>query len=165
MQALKEAVQEQHLALVSDIEGNQLVLTPKIDELPVAKPIISSTSAIKVQLDLEEELIAYHDENKLESVFAEPARTFATSLTFSTSDFLRIPPEPDEARMLAYFERNKDQFSVPSTDLESNSSEDLNGAKGPTGLEEVNSTEGNKSITDTLPYLITHLFKSYCDAL
>ena len=118
--------------------------------MPVAKPIISSTSAIKVQLDLEEELIAYHDENKLESVFAEPARTFATSLTFSTSDFLRIPPEPDEARMLAYFERNKDQFSVPSTDLESNSSEDLNGAKGPTGLEEVNSTEGNKSITDTL---------------
>jgi hypothetical protein len=148
--ALKEAVQEQHLALVSDIEGNQLVLTPKIDELPVAKPIISSSSAIKVQLDLEKELIAYHDENKLESVFAEPARTFATSLTFSTSDFLRIPPEPDEAIMLAYFERNKDQFSALSTDLESNSSEDLNGAKGPTGLEEVNSTEGNKSITDTL---------------
>jgi hypothetical protein len=148
--ALKEAVQEQHLALVSDIEGNQLVLTPKIDELPVAKPIISSSSAIKVQLDLEKELIAYHDENKLESVFAEPARTFATSLTFSTSDFLRIPPDPDEARMLAYFERNKDQFSAPSTDPESNSSEDLNGAKGPTGLEEVNSTEGNKSITDTL---------------
>jgi hypothetical protein len=148
--ALKEAVQEQHLALVSDIEGNQLVLTPKIDELPVAKPIISSSSAIKVQLDLEKELIAYHDENKLESVFAEPARTFATSLTFSTSDFLRIPPDPDEAIMLAYFERNKDQFSAPSTDPESNSSEDLNGAKGPTGLEEVNSTEGNKSITDTL---------------
>jgi hypothetical protein len=148
--ALKEAVQEQHLALVSDIEGNQLVLTPKIDELPVAKPIISSSSAIKVQLDLEKELIAYHDENKLESVFAEPARTFATSLTFSTSDFLRIPPEPDEAIMLAYFERNKDQFSALSIDLESNSSEDLNGAKGPTGLEEVNSTEGNKSITDSL---------------
>ena len=148
--ALKEAVQEQHLALDSDIEGNHLALTPKIDELPVAKPIISSTSAIKVQLDLEKELIAYHDENKLESVFAEPARTFATSLTFSTSDFLRIPPEPDEAIMLAYFERNKDQFSALSIDLESNSSEDLNGAKGPTGLEEVNSTEGNKSITDSL---------------
>jgi hypothetical protein len=143
-------VQEQHLALDSDIEGNHLALTPKIDELPVAKPIISSTSAIKVQLDLDKELIAFHDENKLESVFAEPARTFATSLTFSTSDFLRIPPEPDEAIMLAYFERNKDQFSALSTDLESNSSEDLNGAKGPTGLEEVNSTEGNKSITDTL---------------
>ena len=91
LQALKEAVQEQHLALVSDIEGNQLVLTPKIDELPVAKPIISSTSAIKVQLDLEEELIAYHDENKLESVFAEPARTFATSLTFQQVIFSEFP--------------------------------------------------------------------------
>ena len=151
LRALKEAVQEQNLALDSNIEGNHLVLTPKIEELPVAKPKISSTSSIKVLQDLEEELMAYHDENKLESVFAEPSRTFATSLTFSTSDFLRIPPEPDEARMLAYFERNKDQFSAPPTDLgDSNSSEDLNGAKGPTGLEEVNSTEENKSINGTL---------------
>ena len=112
-------------------DGNSVILTPEAERLPVNKPQIATTSEdIKISGLLDDQLLAYHDANKFDSVFEEPARTFATSLTFTSADYLKLPP-PDEARMLAYFERNKDQFSPPVIEQnDSNTSIDPKGGEG-----------------------------------
>ena len=48
--------------------------------------------------------------------------------------------------MVAYFERNKDQFSIPVDEIDNNSSQDAKGAKGPVGPSDSNVVEVNSSI-------------------
>ena len=106
------------------------------DKLPTAKPSFSSESdAVSISGTLDEVLIAYHEENKLDAVFEEPSRTFATALTFASKDYLQVPPAPDEARMLSYFERNKGQFVPPAPPpvVDQNTSEGKEGEKGLSG--------------------------------
>ena len=55
-------------------------------------------------------LAEFHEDRKNDEVFAEPARTFATTMTFRSSDYLSVPPEPDDERLRSYFERNKESF-------------------------------------------------------
>ena len=58
-------------------------------------------------------LAEFHEDRKNDEVFAEPARTFATTMTFRSSDYLSVPPEPDDERLRSYFERNKESFDLP----------------------------------------------------
>ena len=150
--ALRSALEDLDFGLEVLDDGNSVILTPEADRLPVNKPQIATTSEdIKISGLLDDQLLAYHDANKFDSVFEEPARTFATSLTFTSADYLKLPPPPDEARMLAYFERNKDQFSPPVIEQnDSNTSIDPKGEKGPVGPAEVNSTDANGSSAETL---------------
>ena len=99
--ALRSALEDLDFGLEVLDDGNSVILTPEIDRLPVNKPQIATTSEdIKISGLLDDQLLAYHDANKFDSVFEEPARTFATSLTFTSADYLKLPPPPDEARML-----------------------------------------------------------------
>ena len=138
--ALRSALEDLDFGLEVLDDGNSVILTPEAERLPVNKPQIATTSEdIKISGLLDDQLLAYHDANKFDSVFEEPARTFATSLTFTSADYLKLPPPPDEARMLAYFERNKDQFSPPIIEKnDSNTSIDPKGEKGPVGPAGVN---------------------------
>lgn len=145
--SMKSAIEAEELGLILEIENSSIFFYPQSDKVPTQKPSVTSeSSGIKITETLEESLVAYHGENKEDSAFAEPARTYATALTFPSSDYMQLPPAPDEARMLSYFERNKDQFvpPVPLPDL--NVSSELEGAEGPLGEQEVNSTASNQSV-------------------
>ena len=140
--ALITAIEEEDFGILLTNNKNSISVVPQREKLPSAKPAFSSDSqGISITLSLEDELFAYHSENKEESTFAEPARTLATALTFSTSDYMQVPPSPDEARMVSYFERNKDQFIPPSPTLDLNQSgKDNKGAEGPVGEKDANSS-------------------------
>ena len=73
-------------------------------------------------------------------------------MTFESDNYLQIPPAPDEARMLSYFERNKDQFAPPAPPvLDDNKTEpSIQGAKGPVGPKDANSSDSNLSVNDSL---------------
>jgi hypothetical protein len=89
-------------------------LSPDPFRLPKSFPSFSSSSEALVFSDKVSDFFAeFHEERKNDSVFAEPARTYATTMTFRSRDFLSVPPEPDEARLRAYFERNKESFDLP----------------------------------------------------
>jgi hypothetical protein len=82
---------------------------------------------------LKNELEVFHDERKEDELFAEPARTFASAVIFSPKKFLSLPPEPDEARMRSYFDRNRFEFESPLPPPL-----DADGAKGPVGPTDSN---------------------------
>ena len=147
--ALKAAIDEQNFGLRTNLNGSSVSIEPLSENLPITKPSFSSTGiGIDVTGTIDDDLIAYHAENKEEAIFEEPARTFATALTFASDNYLQIPPAPDEARMLSYFERNKEQFAPPAPSLSdtNNSKADSQGEKGPVGPEEANSSDSNKSL-------------------
>ncbi len=104
----------------------------------------TNASTIKVVFALQEELESFHEEVKLDARFVQPARTYATVVSFESGDFYTPLPEPDEARMRSYFERNKMLFEplppMPSID----SIKEDAGAKGPTG-EKGKESETNSS--------------------
>jgi hypothetical protein len=140
--ALTSAIEQEDLGVSLKSNNDSISVVPQREKLPSAKPVFESNSkGFVVSLNLEDELFAYHTENKEESIFAEPARTFATALTFSSSDYMQVPPAPDNARMISYFERNKDQFvpPVPLPDL-NQTEEENKGAKGPVGEKDANSS-------------------------
>ena len=92
---------------------------------------------------MQDELEAFHEEVKLDASFVQLPLT-CTIVSFESDDFYTSLPEPDEARMRSYFERNKMLFEplppVPSTD----SIKENAGAKGPTG-EQGKESETNSS--------------------
>lgn len=116
---------------------NGLVLVPRLSQLPRSFPNISSLSKeIKISNLLEDELSSFHEEHKNDLAFSEPARTFATMISFPSKNYMSLPPEPEESRLRAYFDLNRDQFEpVPDApepkDL-------LEGQKGPKGESESN---------------------------
>jgi hypothetical protein len=88
--------------------------SPDSFRLPKSFPSFSSSSEALVFSDkISDSFAEFHEERKNDSVFAEPARTYATTMTFRSRDFLSVPPEPDEARLRTYFERNKESFDLP----------------------------------------------------
>ena len=151
--SLKEAIDKEEIGLLTKVEGASISFFPKRDSLPTPKPAFTSKDdSLEISGTIDDKLIAYHAENKEETIFEEPARTFATALTFESDNYLQIPPAPDEARMLSYFERNKDQFAPPAPPvLDDNKTEPSNqGAKGPVGPEDANSSDSNLSVNDSL---------------
>ena len=153
VEALQKAIDEENFGFVTSIKGKALSLHPVREKLPSAKPSFSSESdAVSISGTLDEALVSYHEENKLEAVFEEPSRTFATALTFASNDYLQLPPAPDEARMLAYFERNKEQFAPPAPPpvVDLNTSEDKKGEKGPVGPKDANQSDSNTTASDSL---------------
>jgi len=116
-----------------------LAFSPDSSRLPKTFPSFSSSSTALVFSDeLTGSLAEFHEERKNDDVFAEPARTYATAMTFRSRDFLSVPPEPDEARLRSYFERDKAKFlnkesfdsPPPLPAPEGNASK---GAQGPVG--------------------------------
>ena len=152
VEALQIAIEKEDIGVTTKIDGASLSIFPKRENLPTSKPSFSSTGeGVKISGTIDDNLIAYHS-NKEESIFEEPARTFATALTFESDNYLQIPPAPDEARMLSYFERNKDEFAPPTPPtLDVNQTEgEGRGAKGPVGQQEANTSESNASASDSL---------------
>ena len=151
--SLKEAIDKEEIGLLTKVEGASISFFPKRDSLPTPKPTFTSKDeSLEISGTIDDKLIAYHAENKEETIFEEPSRTFATALTFESDNYLQIPPAPDEARMLSYFERNKDQFAPPAPPvLDDNKTEPSNqGAKGPVGPKDTNSSDSNLSVNDSL---------------
>jgi hypothetical protein len=122
--------------------------SPDPFRLPKSFPSFSSSSEALVFSDKVSDSFAdFHEERKNDLVFAEPARTYATTMTFRSRDFLSIAPEPDEARLRSYFERNKESFDLPPPPppppppalpvLEGNASE---GEQGPVGEGDPNAS-------------------------
>ena len=122
--------------------------TPIRASIPSSQPKISTASKqIVVKKNLDDALVTFHAQNKEELQFAEPSLTFATALTFASEDYLVLPPPPDEARMLSYFERNRDLFVPPVPVIpDNNETGSLEGAEGPEGPLESNSSDSNKSL-------------------
>ena len=122
--------------------------TPIRASIPSAQPKISTASKqIVVKKNLDDALVTFHAQNKEELQFAEPSLTFATALTFASEDYLVLPPPPDEARMLSYFERNRDLFVPPVPVIpDNNETGSLEGAEGPEGPLESNSSDSNNSL-------------------
>ena len=152
-QALKRTIDDEDFGFITISEGSSISVLPVREKLPNPRPVFSSTGGgMEISDTIDDKLIAYHAENNQESIFEEPARTFATALTFASDNYLQIPPAPDEARMMAYFERNKEQFAPPAPpSLDSNETNgDDKGAKGPTGPQEINSSVSNASASDSL---------------
>ena len=119
---------------------NSVFLTPRLDQLPRQTPqFSSSTERIKITALLEEKLRSFHEERKSDPVFSEPARTFATMVTFPFSNYLSLPPEPQESRLRSYFDLNRDQFEpVPVAPEPVDLPE---GEKGPKGESDNNQSE------------------------
>ena len=153
IETLQKAIDEENFGFVSRLEDKTLSLLPVREKLPTAKPSFSSEGdAVSISGTLDEVLVAYHEENKLDAVFEEPSRTFATALTFASKDYLQVPPAPDEARMLSYFERNKGQFVPPAPPpvVDQNGSEGKKGEKGPVGPKDANQSDSNSTASDSL---------------
>jgi hypothetical protein len=119
------------------ISPNSLALVPRLDQLPRNFPNVSSSSKeTKISNLLEDELIEFHEEHKNDPTFSEPARTFATMISFPSKNFMSSFPEPEESRLRAYFDLNRDQFElVPDAPEPKNL---LEGEKGPKGEGESN---------------------------
>ena len=91
-----------------------LAFSPDSFRLPQSFPSFkSSTQAVVFSDAITGSLAEFHEDRKNDEVFAEPARTFATTMTFRSSDYLSVPPEPDDERLRSYFERNKESFDLP----------------------------------------------------
>tara|TARA_B100001057_G_scaffold497761_1_gene602801 strand:- start:3251 stop:5788 length:2538 start_codon:yes stop_codon:yes gene_type:complete len=112
---LSESMKEQDFGFsVTPLASGSLALSPDSLRLPMSFPVFSSSSTVMSFSDeVTAPLAAFHEERKSDEVFAEPARTFATAMTFRSRDFLSVPSEPEEARLRSYFERNKESFAPP----------------------------------------------------
>jgi len=118
-------------------QPNALVFVPRLDQLPRNFPNVSSSSKeTKVSNLLEDELKDFHEEHKNDPTFSEPARTFATMVSFPLKNFMSLPPEPEESRLRAYFDLNRDQFELVPDAPEPKIL--LEGEKGPKGESESN---------------------------
>ena len=125
---------------LKSLSGNSLSVIPQLDNLPTRHPVFSfSGSSIVIGNPLTEELKDFHEENKDNEVFMEPSKTFATVVTFSTQDFLSLPPEPEESRLRTYFDLNRDQFDPVPTPPEPPLLDA--GEKGPIGNSESNESK------------------------
>ena len=132
--SLSEALEQAGLGFSIDRKKDHLLMTPLREGLAAKYPEVSSSSdGVIVEDMLENELEVFHDERKEDDLFAEPARTFASAVIFSPKKFLSLPPEPDEARMRSYFERNRFEFESPLPPPL-----DADGAKGPVGTKDSN---------------------------
>ena len=150
LEALRSAIDLEDFGVESEIVGESIQLTPNRSNLPVAKPLlIASDAGILISETLEKDLLAYHSANRDSLTFSEPAY-FCNCHSFQSKDHLQLPPAPDEARMVAYFERYKDQFSIPVDEIDNNSSQDGKGAKGPVGPSDLNASEVNSSTSADL---------------
>ena len=145
LKALSLVMASSPLGVKGSISGNTLSLMSEGSTLSSKIPSFqTSSSTIKVVFVLRDELESFHEEVKMDAKFVQPARTYATVVSFESGDFYTSLTEPDEARMRSYFERNKMLFEplppVPSTD----SIKEDTGAKGPTG-EKGKESETNSS--------------------
>ena len=145
LKALSLVMDSSPLGVKGSIFGNVLSLMSEGSTLSSKIPSFqTSSSTMKVVFALRDELESFHEEVKLDARFVQPARTYATVVSFESGDFYTSLPEPDEARMRSYFERNKMLFEtlppVPSID----SIKEDAGAKGPTG-EKGKESETNSS--------------------
>ncbi len=139
---LSKAVEQADLGFITDRKKNHFLLTPQRTALTSNYPEVSSNSERVVVEDmLKDELAVFHDDRKEDDLFAKPARTFATAVLFSPKKFLSLPPEPDDSRMRSYFERNRFEFEVPNPP-----SLDDQGAKGPVGPTDSNTSEENATL-------------------
>lgn len=146
---LSQKITAANLKLKSRLSKDTLSLSAESGAFIQKNPAFSSKGkAIAVNYSLEPKLKSFHEEVKLDSLFVEPAQTFATVVSFDSDDFYTPFPEPDEARMRSYFERNKMLFEplpeAPSVD----SLPKGGGAKGPEGERGVdeNGTVANEAI-------------------
>lgn len=144
LSALSKSIVDSAIGLSVTKSTDSLTLRSNLSILPAQLPKFSSSSqSLIIDRSLQSELAALHELRKEEDLFAEPARTFATAVAFNTNDFLIPLPEPDEERMRSYFQRNKDQFLIPSDPPSPKSEENydqLKGAKGPLGEPDSNSS-------------------------
>jgi hypothetical protein len=133
----------------SVVEPGVLAFSPDASRLPQSFPSFKSSSESVVFSDeMLEPLKEFHEERKIEDVFARASRTFATAVTFRSNDFFTVPQEPGEARMRSYFERNKEIFDLPPPPPpapplapEANGTVPPKGEQGPVGQGEANASE------------------------
>ncbi len=109
------------VGLVAELSEDGISLSAEPSALGRKSPTFSSSSKnLAIDFSLEPELRDLHRELRSDPQFVEPARTYASAISFETGDFHTPLPEPDEARMRAYFERNKVLFEplpeAPGTD-------------------------------------------------
>ncbi len=152
------AIDKAELAIETVKEGNAaLAIYLDEDNLPSSLPsIVRAPGAIDIEVPLRENLELFHEENKNDPLFQEPARTRATAVTFAMSSNLPPVTEPTENRLRQYFENNKEEFAPPAPPPpppapllpEGNSSEGQpgpDGKQGPSG--ESNATiDGNTTV-------------------
>ena len=119
------------------ISPNAVALVPRLSQLPQVTPLVSSkNSGIKILNLLENELKSFHEEHRNEPSFIEPARTFATMISFPTKNYMSLSPKPEESRLRSYFDINRDQFE-PVPDVPE--PKELNkGEEGPKGESDAN---------------------------
>lgn len=143
--SLANSIEKEDFGFSALLKGSGvLAFPPDSVRLPQSFPTFTSSSATLVFSDeLTESLTEFHAERKNDEIFAEPARTYATAMTFRSRNFLSVPPEPDEARLRSYFDRNKESFDLPPPPpppppaSEGNASK---GAQGPVGEGELNAS-------------------------
>ncbi len=126
---------------------DRISMIPDLDNLPSIYPSVKSVGdSIEVANELNEQLKTFHSEHKSDPEFIEPSRTFATMVTFPTSNFLSIPPEPSDSRIKSYFDLNRAQFeSVPEVP---EPSESTDGEKGPVGESDSNVSTSELNLID-----------------
>ena len=159
MKNLLSSMESEDLGFSFSKSDSSFEATPVRLSIPSAQPKISTSSKkIVVKRNLDDALVAYHAQNKEDPQFAEPSLTFATAVTFASEDYLLLPPPPDEARMLSYFERNRDLFVPPVPAFpDNNESGSTEGAEGPEGPLESNSSDSNNTLpaSPKLPSVLT----------
>ena len=104
--------------------------------------VITASPAFSISNELRDELIAYHEEHKQETLFMEPARTKVTALEFDHRKYLKDPTPPTETELRQYFTLYPGEFARPvkkSPSPESNSTKPAvnpteEGERGPPGV-------------------------------
>lgn len=126
---------------IKTVASTKAVVTPVLDRLPGKAPSFNSSSTmIAVSNLLDDKLKSFHEERRTDKIFMEPAKTFATMITFPTKNFLSMPPPPEDGRLKSYFDLNRDEFQpVPKAPEPAVSPA---GEKGPKG-----DVESNQSVS------------------
>lgn len=155
LRALSKQILKSKLNLKTRLSQKSILLLAESDALSKKNPsFTSNTNSLVFAYSLEGELKSFHEEVKMDPLFVEPAQTYASVISFDSEDFYTPFPEPDEARMRSYFERNKMLFEPLPEAPSLNSLKKKAGAKGPEGDKGADGnwteSDGKSSLTQAL---------------
>ena len=155
VKALASEIKTANIGFKVKLSGEELSLVFEENTQSGKIPKFETDSQnIQIHDHLTDPIKSFFEEVKTDEVFVEPARTFASVVSFDSDQYYSPLPEPDEARMKSYFERNKELFEpLPVVPIE-DSAEVEAGAKGPTGPAGI--AESNSTVVDQNKTTVTY---------